>query len=174
MSIVTLRSSAPTNYAPVLAENPDADFERRWTAWIARGLAHDAVIRQRSIALGIVVGRDCSCRGHRVRPDLYVMVRRVEGSALRGVRLLRDGAAVVCCSNSAIRFKAFALSAAASRAIDGSAARSNIGTRRSSAATNSRSSRTSQAGFHRHWRPPYGCFRDRETFHISPQLVHRQ
>jgi hypothetical protein len=31
-------------------------------------------------------------------------------------------------------------------------------------------------GSHRHWRPPYGCvcLRDRETFHISPQLVHRQ
>ena len=56
MSIVTQRSSAPTNYAAVAAENPDADFERRWTAWIARGLAHDAVIRQRSIALGAVVG----------------------------------------------------------------------------------------------------------------------
>ena len=55
MSIITLRSSAPTNYAAVLAENLDADFERRWTAWIARGVAHDTVMSQRLIALGIVV-----------------------------------------------------------------------------------------------------------------------
>jgi hypothetical protein len=56
MTIVTLRSTAPTNYARALATNPDADFDRRWAAWTARGLAHDTLVRQRFIALAVVAG----------------------------------------------------------------------------------------------------------------------
>jgi hypothetical protein len=56
MSIVTLRASAPVGYSSVLPETPDAAFERRWTAWQARGLAHDRVIRQRFIIVGILAG----------------------------------------------------------------------------------------------------------------------
>jgi hypothetical protein len=60
MSIVTLRASAPTGYtaastetAVVRPERPEADFERRWAAWQARGLAHDRVVRQRFIVVAI-------------------------------------------------------------------------------------------------------------------------
>ena len=29
--------------------SPDPDFERRWNAWTARGLAHDRMVRRRFI-----------------------------------------------------------------------------------------------------------------------------
>jgi hypothetical protein len=59
MSIVTLRASAPTGYTAASTETavvtgrPQADFERRWAAWQARGLAHDRVVRQRFIVVAI-------------------------------------------------------------------------------------------------------------------------
>jgi hypothetical protein len=49
MSIVTLRASAPTGFTAVLPANADVDFNRRWAAWQARGLAHDRVVRGRLI-----------------------------------------------------------------------------------------------------------------------------
>jgi hypothetical protein len=33
--------------------NPDPDFAHRWTAWQARGIAHDHVVRQRAILVAI-------------------------------------------------------------------------------------------------------------------------
>jgi hypothetical protein len=33
----------------------DADFERRWVAWQARGCAHERVVRRRFIVCAIVV-----------------------------------------------------------------------------------------------------------------------
>lgn len=56
MSIVTLRSSMPAGYVSPQTENSDADFERRWTAWKARGLAHDRVVRQRFIVVAVFAG----------------------------------------------------------------------------------------------------------------------
>jgi hypothetical protein len=56
MSIMTLRASAPVGYSSVLPKTPDADFQRRWTAWQGRGLAHDRVIRRRFIIVGILAG----------------------------------------------------------------------------------------------------------------------
>jgi hypothetical protein len=62
MSIVTLRAAAPAGYpgalteTAVLTEHPEADFEHRWAAWQARGLAHDRVVRQRFIVMAIVMG----------------------------------------------------------------------------------------------------------------------
>ena len=54
MSIVTLPASAPTTQQPVPAETPDAEFERRWTAWKTRGLAHDRAVRQRLVIAATV------------------------------------------------------------------------------------------------------------------------
>ena len=56
MSIVTLRASAPAGYSSFLTEHPEADFERRWAAWQARGLAHDRIVRQRLIVVAILTG----------------------------------------------------------------------------------------------------------------------
>jgi hypothetical protein len=62
MSIVTLRASAPAGYTAVLTdtailtEHSEADFERRWAAWQARGLVHDRVVRQRFIVGAILTG----------------------------------------------------------------------------------------------------------------------
>jgi len=62
MSIVTLRASAPIGYTAVLTETAvltkraEADFERRWAAWQARGLAHDRIVRQRLIVVAILPG----------------------------------------------------------------------------------------------------------------------
>jgi hypothetical protein len=59
MSIITLRATAPTGYTAVmtdtLTERPEVDFERRWAAWQARGLAHDRVARQRFIVVAILM-----------------------------------------------------------------------------------------------------------------------
>ena len=33
----------------------DVDFERRWDAWMARGLAHERLVRRRFILSAIVV-----------------------------------------------------------------------------------------------------------------------
>jgi len=51
MAIITVRSSPPVGYASALTGSPSADFERRWTTWTARGLAHEQVIRQRFIVV---------------------------------------------------------------------------------------------------------------------------
>ena len=62
MSIVTLRASAPTGYlaavtdTAALTKQPKTDFERRWAAWQARGLAHDRVVHQRFIVVALVAG----------------------------------------------------------------------------------------------------------------------
>ena len=93
---------------PSLAESPDADFERRWTAWMRAALAHDTVIRKRSIALGIVAAAIalaaaiayglilCDPGGHpfdslvlSLSKDELAQDRR--GSAPRGVTLSRWG-----------------------------------------------------------------------------------
>jgi len=61
MSIVTLRASAPIGYTAVLTETAvltkraEADFERRWAAWQARGFAHDRVVRQRFIVAAVLI-----------------------------------------------------------------------------------------------------------------------
>ena len=54
MSIVTHRASMPVGYHSPLTQGPDADFERRWTAWQARGLAHDLLLRQRFTVVAIL------------------------------------------------------------------------------------------------------------------------
>lgn len=43
--------SAPSLVAPVGAAF-DADFETRWNAWVARGRAHEAVVRRRFLVFG--------------------------------------------------------------------------------------------------------------------------
>jgi len=61
MSIVTLRATAPTGYTAVmtdtavLTERPEVDFEHRWAAWQARGLAHERVVHQRFIIVAILM-----------------------------------------------------------------------------------------------------------------------
>jgi hypothetical protein len=54
MSLVTIASSAPASYQAVPRENPDVDFERRWSDWKARGLAHDRAIRRRVRVVALV------------------------------------------------------------------------------------------------------------------------
>lgn len=54
MSIAEPSSSTPAGYPSTLTENPDADFERRWTArtaWKARGLAHERAVPQLVVAI---------------------------------------------------------------------------------------------------------------------------
>jgi hypothetical protein len=55
MSNVTLRPSAPAGFTAVPPANADVDFNRRWAAWQARGLAHDRVVRQRFLVV-ILIG----------------------------------------------------------------------------------------------------------------------
>ena len=57
MSIVTASTPPPTSYRSVPTENPDIEFERRWTAWKARGLRR---------------GGDRCRRAWRVRPAVLV------------------------------------------------------------------------------------------------------
>jgi hypothetical protein len=38
-----------------MANDADADFERRWIAWKARGVAHECRVRQRFLAVAMVV-----------------------------------------------------------------------------------------------------------------------
>lgn len=54
MPIVTLPASAPTSYQSLPTENPDAEFERRWSAWKARGVTHERAVRQRFLSVAIV------------------------------------------------------------------------------------------------------------------------
>ena len=56
MSIVTLPSLPPAGSHSTLTQDPDVDFERRWTTWKARGLAHDRTVRQRFIIVAIIAG----------------------------------------------------------------------------------------------------------------------
>jgi hypothetical protein len=59
MSIVTLPTFTPPD-RPSVTETSDVEFERRWTAWKARGLAHERTVRRRffivAIAMGIAIG----------------------------------------------------------------------------------------------------------------------
>jgi len=54
MSIVAASTATPTSYRLVPTENPDIEFERRWTAWEARGLAHEHTVRRRFLTVVIV------------------------------------------------------------------------------------------------------------------------
>src|SRR2546430_2297324 len=56
MSIVAASTAAPTSYRSVSTENPDIEFERRWTAWEARGLAHERTVRRRFLTVVIADG----------------------------------------------------------------------------------------------------------------------
>ena len=56
MSIVTLPSFPPAGSHSTLTQDPDADFERRWTAWKMRGLARERTGRQRFTLVAIVAG----------------------------------------------------------------------------------------------------------------------
>jgi len=38
-----------------MTESPDADFERRWSAWKARGLARERIIRRRFVGSAIII-----------------------------------------------------------------------------------------------------------------------
>jgi hypothetical protein len=38
-----------------MANDVDADFERRWIAWKARGVAHECRVRQGFLAVAMVV-----------------------------------------------------------------------------------------------------------------------
>jgi hypothetical protein len=40
---------------PIVTESPNADFERRWNAWKARGLAHERVVRRRFVGATIII-----------------------------------------------------------------------------------------------------------------------
>lgn len=51
MSIVAASTAAPTSYRSVPTENPDIEFERWWTAWEARGLAHERTVRRRFLTV---------------------------------------------------------------------------------------------------------------------------
>ena len=44
-----LSSSTPAVYDSAFTGYLDAESERRWIAWQARGLAHDRAVRERSI-----------------------------------------------------------------------------------------------------------------------------
>ena len=54
MSIVTLPTYAPPSQ-PSVTKSPDVEFERRWTAWKARGLAHEQSVRRRFLIVAIVI-----------------------------------------------------------------------------------------------------------------------
>jgi len=53
MSIVTLPTYVPPSQ-PSVTKSPDVEFERRWTAWKARGLAHERTIRRRFVIVALV------------------------------------------------------------------------------------------------------------------------
>lgn len=40
---------------PIVTGTPDADFERRWVAWKARGLAHERIVRRQFVASATVI-----------------------------------------------------------------------------------------------------------------------
>lgn len=40
---------------PIATESLDADFERRWIAWKARGVAHERAVRRRLGVWAIVI-----------------------------------------------------------------------------------------------------------------------
>lgn len=56
MSIAASSSSTPAGYHSTRAVDPDADFERRWTAWKARGLAHERAATRRFMSVAILAG----------------------------------------------------------------------------------------------------------------------
>ena len=56
MSIITSRLCALTGYTSTGTESHEADFARRWTAWQARGLAHDRMIHRRLVVVMIAAG----------------------------------------------------------------------------------------------------------------------
>ena len=56
MSITAFSSSRPEAHYSTLTVNPDADFERRWTAWQARGFAHERAVKHRLMIVAIAVG----------------------------------------------------------------------------------------------------------------------
>jgi hypothetical protein len=41
---------------PAETAGPDPDFSRRWTAWLADGIAHERLVRQRAIVVAVAVG----------------------------------------------------------------------------------------------------------------------
>jgi hypothetical protein len=60
MSIVTVATSTTPSHPSVPAERPDLEFDRRWAAWKARGIAHERTVRRRAI-VAIVAGAVTSC-----------------------------------------------------------------------------------------------------------------
>jgi hypothetical protein len=46
-------SPTTVHHSPVRSI-PDAEFERRWNAWLARGIAHDGAIRRSVGMVGVV------------------------------------------------------------------------------------------------------------------------
>jgi len=56
MSVADLAPSAPAGFHPVASELFDADFDRRWAVWQARGIARTRAAQRRVIAGAIVLG----------------------------------------------------------------------------------------------------------------------
>ncbi len=56
MAITWSSSSAPAGYHSTLVVDPDADFDRRWTAWKARRLAHERAVTHKFMTVAILAG----------------------------------------------------------------------------------------------------------------------
>ena len=56
MSIAELSSSIQAGCHRPTPASPDADFDQRWTAWKARGLARGHVVQRRFIVVAIAAG----------------------------------------------------------------------------------------------------------------------
>lgn len=46
----------PTEPSAGRPAGPDPDFARRWSAWLAQGVAHERLVRQRAFGAIVVVG----------------------------------------------------------------------------------------------------------------------
>jgi len=52
----TIAVSVRTDGHSGVAVAPDADAEARWTAWRARGVAHDRAVRRKMTVIGGIAG----------------------------------------------------------------------------------------------------------------------
>jgi hypothetical protein len=56
MSTAAPLSSTPPERPIACGEEPDAGFQQRWDAWLARGRAHERRARQRLLVVAIAIG----------------------------------------------------------------------------------------------------------------------
>ena len=52
--IAATASSTPAGYPSTLVVDPDGDSDRRWTAWRARGLAHERAINPKLLTVALL------------------------------------------------------------------------------------------------------------------------